>query len=171
LAKKRAKRRSPRKGRHITVTKKPLLLAEVDPEAHGMHKSSGRIIYWLTVLLLAILNMLAALSVAVLQFAVSTGEILLIIAGLGAFFGYVSNKTISLSNDLLLRHHLFARIVIPAAAIINLVIITQAFNRLGKYAGIGHAHSPVLAGAAYAAGFALPSIIGWVAGSFKKQLK
>ncbi len=164
-----AKKRSNRKIRHSfskaavgkgagMMAKKPIILADVESRAHAMHRSSGLIIYWLSFLSLVVLNMLSAVAVSVLQFAMDSQKVLLIVAGLGFFFGYVSNKFVGLADNLEVRHHIFARLVIPAAAVLNLVIITSAANGLASFSGIGYQHSPALVGLAYGVAFALPSL-------------
>lgn len=140
------------------VVKKPLILAYVEPKQHSMHRNSGIIIYWLTFLVLVVLNMLSAIAVSVLQFAVGSQKILFIVAFLGLFFGYVSNKFVGLAGSLKIRHHIFVRLIVPAAAVLNLVIITSAANGLSRLSGIGYVHSPVLAGLAYGVAYLLPSI-------------
>jgi hypothetical protein len=143
--------------------KKPAIFAEVDAKSHGTHKNSGLIIYWISILLLVVLNMLSAIVVAVVQFAVSDKRSIALVAILGLCSGYASNKLVTLADGLQTRHKIFAGIFVPAAAVLILVLITLAANNLAKVSNIGNSHNPALSGITYGIAFLLPSLISAVA--------
>jgi len=145
--------------------KAPLILADVDSQSHAMHKDSGHIVYWLSLLILIILNMLAASAVSVLQFALSGFKAIIILAILGIFFGFASSRFTSRVANLETKHHILARVAIPAAAILSLVIVTSTANNLAMISGLGFVHSPTLAGLVYGIAFVMPSIASSAANS------
>ncbi|HLD96810.1 MAG TPA: hypothetical protein VI934_00530 [Candidatus Nanoarchaeia archaeon] len=143
--------------------KAPLILADVQPNWHSMHKNSGVILYWLVLLALVVLNLMAALVVPVLQVSVSSQKLLLIVIALGFFFGYVANKMFSTIENLEAKHHVFARLLVPAAAMLNIFLISLATNRFAALLGIGFKHEPLIISIAYGAAFIIPSLFSAVA--------
>ena len=140
------------------VVKKPVLLAAVDSKSHVTGRGSGLVLYWLTLLVLVILNMFSAFAVAVLQLALSDNKLLFIVAAIGFFFGYVTNRLVSHVDNLELKHHFFARLLVPAAAILNLLVVSAAANAFAASLQIQPVHSPVAIAAAYGIAFAVPSL-------------
>ncbi|MBI2550064.1 hypothetical protein HYV83_02685 [Candidatus Woesearchaeota archaeon] len=147
-----------RKIKSAGVVKKPVLLAAVDSKSHITGRGSGLVLYWLTLLVLVILNMFSAVAVAVLQLALSDNKLLFIVATIGFFFGYVTNRLVNHVDNLELKHHFFARLLVPAAAILNLLAVSAAANALALSLQIQPVHSPVTIAAAYGIAFAVPSV-------------
>ena len=141
------------------VAKKPVLLAAVDSKSHITGRGSGLVLYWLTLLVLVILNMFSAVAVAVLQLALSGNKLLFIVAAIGFFFGYVTNRLVSHVDNLELKHHFFARLLVPAAAILNLLAVSSAANRLSEALQLGFTHNPIHVSLAYGIAFLLPPIL------------
>ena len=148
--------------------KRPIILAAVEPRGHSMHRNSGIVLYWLMLLALVILNMLMVLTIPVLQIAIRSEKIVLIVAALGFFFGYVTNRLVSLVENIEAKHHLFARLLVPAAAMANLFMISLATNSFVAYIGLGYRHDPVLISLASGISFIIPSVLSGAvtAGSF-----
>ena len=142
-----------------TRIKRPIILAAVEPRGHSMHRNSGIVLYWLMLLALVVLNMLAVLTVPVLQLALAGPKIILIVAALGFFFGYVTDKLVNLVENLETMRHLLARLLVPAAAMANLFIISLATNSFVSYLGIGYRHDPVIISLAYGISFIIPSVL------------
>ena len=151
------------KGRPINIIKKPIILAAVEPKGHSMHKNSGIVLYWFMLLALVILNMLMVLTIPILQIAINGQKILFIVAALGFFFGYVTHRLVNLIENLEVKHHFFARLMVPAAAIANLFIISLATNQFVAYIGISYRHSPILISLAYGIAFIVPSVVSGAA--------
>ena len=86
-------------------------------------------------------------------------KLILIVAALGFFFGYVTNRLLNLVENIEAKHHLFARLLVPAAAMANLFIISLATNSFVAYIGIGYRHDPVLISLAYGISFIIPSVL------------
>jgi len=138
--------------------KAPIILAAVKLKGSSMHKNSGIVLYWLVLLALVVLNLMAAIVVPVLQVSVGSQKLLLIVAALGFFFGYVANKLLSLIENLEARHHVFARLLVPATAMLNIFLVSHAANRVVAFLGIGFKHDPLIVSIAYGAAFMVPSL-------------
>ncbi|MBI2175861.1 hypothetical protein HYU40_00740 [Candidatus Woesearchaeota archaeon] len=169
MAKKRAKAKKAKGGRRVSrgsrkntkagaSIKKPLLLAHVEPKGHAMHRNSGQVLYWLVVLALVVLNMLSVLIIPVLQVSSGSQSVLVVVAVLGLFFGYVTHRLVNLVDNLEATHHFFARLLVPAAAILNLFIVSSATNKLSAALNLGFTHNPVYISLAYGVAFVLPSL-------------
>ncbi len=149
--------------------KAPIILAAVEPKGHSMHKNSGIVLYWLVLLALVILNIMSALVLPALQISVSSQKLLLIVIALGFFFGYVTNKLLNMIENLEAKHHIFARLLVPAAAMLNILVISLATNRIVDFLGIGFKHNPVIISLAYGAAFMIPSLFS-AAGSAASKI-
>ncbi len=154
----KASRGSKKNARAGTSIKKPLLLAQVEPKGHSMHKNSGLVLYWLIVLALIVLNMLSVIVIPILQISASSQNVLVVVAVLGLFFGYVTHRLVNLVDNLEATHHFFARLLVPAAAILNLFVVSSATNRVSAALHLGFTHNPVYISLAYGIAFILPSI-------------
>lgn len=164
----RSARKSARAGASI---KKPLVLAHVEPKGHAMHKNSGQVLYWLIVLALVVLNMLSVLVIPVLQISSGSQNVLVVVAILGLFFGYVTHRLVNLVDNLEATHHFFARLLVPAAAVLNLFIVSSATNRLSAALHLGFTHNPVYISMAYGVAFILPSLWGAVAAAYSMHAR
>lgn len=140
------------------VIKKSLVLAASVPEEHAMRPSSSILIYWISLLVLVVMNMLVAGVVAVLQLAIGSEQLLIIVAILGLFFGYITSRLVTLVENLEARHHFFAHVLVPAAAMLNLLVISMATNRLSSFVGLGSQHNPWLVSIGYTASFVIASV-------------
>ena len=142
----------------VVTIKKPLLLASVEPLGHSMHRNSGLVLYWLIVLSLIVLNTLSVIVIPLLQLSASSEKVLVVVAVLGLFFGYVTHRLVNLVDNLEPTHHFFARLLVPAAAILNLFVVSSAANRVAAALHIGFTHNPIHVSLAYGVAFILPSI-------------
>ncbi len=176
MSKKRSNRRSGRDSKRkirrrsaksaAARIKKPLLLAHVEPKDHSMHRNSGPVLYWLIVLALIVLNMLSVIVIPVLQISASSQNVLVVVAVLGFFFGYVTHRLINLVDNLEAKHHFFARLLVPAAAILNLFVVSSATNRVSAALHLGFTHNPIYISLAYGIAFILPSVGSAVAAAY-----
>ena len=131
-----------------------------------MHRNSGLVLYWLIVLALIVLNMLSVIVIPVLQISTSRQNVLVVVALLGLFFGYVTHRLINLVDNLEVQHHFFARLLVPAAAILNLLVVSSATNRVSAALHLGFTHNPVYISLAYGIAFILPSVGSAIAGAY-----
>lgn len=131
-----------------------------------MHRNSGLLLYWLTLLAIVILNMLIAIVVAILQLATGPKQLFFVVAALGFFFGYLTYRLVSLVENLEARHHFFAWILMPAAAIANLLIISSAANNISSAIGMGYRHNPLLVSLSYGVAFVMPLLASFMVKTF-----
>ena len=80
-----------------------------------MHRNSGLVLYWLIVLALVVLNTLSVIVIPLLLLSAGSEKVLVVVAVLGLFFGYVTHRLVNLVDNLELTHHFFARLLVPAA--------------------------------------------------------
>ena len=146
--------------------KKPVVLASVELKGHSMHRNSGLLLYWLTLLALVVLNMLVVIVVAILQLALGARQFFFVVAALGFFFGYITHRLVSLVENLEPRHHFFAWLLVPAAAIANLLIISSAANNLSAAIGIGYRYNPLLVSLSYGVAFMIPLFASFASKAF-----
>lgn len=153
------------------IVKKPLLLAKVEPFGHSMHRNSGLVLYWLIVLSLIVLNTLAVIVIPLLQLSTNSQKVLVVVAVLGLFFGYVTHRLVNLVDNLEPTHHFFARVLVPAAAILNLFVVSSAANRVAAALHIGFIHNPIHVSLAYGVAFILPSLGSAAAAAYSVYAK
>lgn len=151
---------------NVKVVKKPVVLASVELKGHSMHRNSGLLLYWLTLLALVVLNMLVAIVVATLQLAMGARQFIFVVAALGFFFGYLTHKLVSLVENLEARHHFFAWLLVPAAAMANLLIISSAANNLSSAIGMGYRYNPLLVSLSYGVAFMTPLLASFASRAF-----
>lgn len=156
---------------NIAPIKKPLLLANVEPKGHSMHRNSGLVLYWLIVLSLIVLNTLSVIVIPLLQLSASSEKVFVVVAVLGLFFGYVTHRLVNLVDNLEPAHHFFARLLVPAAAILNLFVVSSAANRVAAALQLGFIHNPVYVSLAYGVAFVLPSLWGAAAAAYSIYAK
>lgn len=155
-AKKRARARGKSRETRVVV-KKPISLAFGKPEA--MIANSALVIYWLALFALVVLGMLAAAVVGIVQIVVPDNRVLVIVAVFGLFFGYVANNLLGLVEHLEARHHFFARIFVPLAAVLNLFLVSSAANSLAFSVGVPSFHSPIAVSLVFALALAAPFLV------------
>ncbi len=139
-----------------TAMKKPIALAAKMP-GHAMHRDSALAVYWLSLFALVVLGMLLSVLVGVLQLAISDARLLIIVAMLGLFFGYVANNLVSLIENLEAKHHFFARLFVPTVSVLNLLIISSAAANLALSLRLPTPQSPLAITLVYAVSLALPA--------------
>ncbi|MEK6837571.1 MAG: hypothetical protein AABX69_02880 [Nanoarchaeota archaeon] len=150
----------------MSVVKKPVVLASVELKSHSMHRNSALLLYWLTLLALVILNMLVAIVVVILQLAATPRQFFFVVAALGLFFGYLTYRLVSLVENLEARHHFFAWLLVPAAAMLNLLLISTAAGTLSSAIGLGHKYNPLLVSISYGVAFTLPLFASFASKAF-----
>lgn len=122
---------------------------------HPKIKILDRAVYWLSLLLAVIGNLI--ISVALLPFllALSGMQLYLIIIALGLAFGLLFELLVRGIENLEAMHHLFLGIIVPIAAVINFIIVS---DNAKKIIGVENPQNSIIAGSAYAAAFIMPYI-------------
>ena len=127
--------------------------------SHPTQGGSGLVLYWLTILTIAVLSVFASGALAILLFAIGDSRALLVVAVFGLMFGHVTFSLLRAVDALEARHRVFAAAFIPLAAIANIVAVTSAANGISVSLNLGSQHNPALVGAAYGAAFVLPWLV------------
>ncbi len=141
----------------VLVRKKPVVLPG-RLKARPTHPESAIALYWLAVLALVVLNLFAAIAVSVVQFAIKGNPVLVLVSSFGILFGFVSWRLVSSIDALEPKHNFFAHMIIPAAAIANLLVLTAAVNNFVFATNIGNIHDPVQIAFFYGISFAIPPL-------------
>ncbi len=122
-------------------------------------KELNLIVYWTTLLVLIIANLLMSMVIIPFLLLASGLNFYIILAVLGIFFGYVFALLISNIENLDAHHHLIAAFFIPIFAIINLIIISTSLEGITSLLGIASQKEPLTVSLVYAVFFLLPYVI------------
>lgn len=120
-------------------------------------------IFWLILLAIVVLGMLASLVIGALHFAIGDARLLLIVAIIGFSFGLTIHKLVTLIGGLGARHHLFARLFVPSALVLTHLVVSSAAGRFAELYGLGARRSPVSISLVFLAGFLLPETVALAA--------
>lgn len=142
--------------RAVAVIKRPLVLKK--HKSVPMRRDSGLVIYWLALLAVIVLGMLASIVIGGMQLVSPDGRILVVVLVFGLLFGFVTHRLLGLIECLEPRHRFFARIFVPAALALNLFIVSSAASSLASWLGL-FSHNPLLVGLTFGAGLVLPSVV------------
>ncbi len=130
-------------------------------------KRANSILYWSGMLLLTMLNFLAALILIPFLLSAELVPVILILVMLGLFFGYVFHLLINQLEHIEHEHRLFAIIFIPMVALIGVLSVITALTSLAAVIGLPPPPNPFLAGGIYLAAFVLPTIVSYIVDSEK----
>ena len=117
---------------------------------------SSSILYWTTLLVLLVSNLLVAIVLIPFLVVIDSGFIYLIIALLGFVFGILFNHLIRDIEHLERHHHVAATVFIPLVAVLNLFAIIPVTNTVRMLLELGPIQSPVVIAATYVCAFILP---------------
>ena len=120
---------------------------------------SHRVLYWLTILILIIANLIVSVVLVPFLLVVATLPFYLVVISLGLVFGLVFNHLLTDIENLETRHHITAVILLPLLAIINLFIMIGAANRLAFFLELGNYEDPVFVSLIYVLFFILPYLV------------
>lgn len=120
------------------------------------YKRGGRLIYWMTLLILAVCNFIVTLTLIPFVLVLDALNIYLVSAGLGLVFGLLFNTLVTDIEHLRPRHHLFAAILIPVLALVNFYLISIVITKISSLLLIEVLVNPMLLGLVYCALFIMP---------------
>ena len=128
-----------------------------DKIKYPLYKESiNRLLYWTTILVLAVCNFLISVLIVPLLLVVNRPAVYITIGALGFFFGFVFNLLISKVGHLEIRHHLFAAVFIPLVSVINIFILVTLTNRISSILKMGLEVNSLLIAVIYVGAFMLP---------------
>lgn len=144
-----------KRSKKITASRKGVV------EKYALYKEShNRLLYWTTILVLAICNFLISILIVPLLLVVNQPQVFVIIAMLGFFFGFVFNLLVTKIEHLEIKHHVFAAVFIPVISIINIFILVNLTNKLVSITKIGSSQNSLTISIIYVAAFMLPYLYG-----------
>ena len=157
MVKKRAKPATAAGRKVVVAGKNPVVLSNASRES-SMSISSSLAFYWLSMLALVILGMLIALLVGVLEVLLPGSWVLVIVAALGLFFGFVAHNLVSLVENLEAGHHLFAKVLVPSASVLILLLISISSANFARSFGFLGNQNSLLIVFVYGVALVIPSL-------------
>lgn len=121
----------------------------------GLSKELSEIMFWVSILVLIIANLLATIVIIPLVLAASALTAL-IVAALGLFAGNLFAMLIANIGNIERKHHLIAATLVPGLAVINVFVLMAGVNRLAPAFGITVSQDPLLVSIVYVASFLTP---------------
>ncbi len=128
------------------------IISEAKNKKTGFVKSLDKAVYWVSLVVAIIGNLLVAVAIAPVLITVTSFYIYLIIAMIALSFGLLFELIIRDIENLGKVHHLIISLIIPLFAVINFFIIVMVINNLN----IISRFSPTGMGLTYAVAFLLP---------------
>ena len=134
---------------------------------YGSTKTFHRLIYWFSLLILTVCNLLVAVFLVPFILVLQGAFVYIIIGVLGLIFGLLFNHVIQNIEHLELRHHVFAAIFIPLIAVINIFVMVTAANRISEILQLTIELNPLMLSSVYVSLFLIPYVISLL-GTSKK---
>ena len=122
-------------------------------------KSSNRILYWTSILILITINILIAILLVPVLLVLKGFGLYLVIASLALIFGLIFNFLITDIEHIERKHHLIAATLIPLIAIVNIFAIVGVANRIDEVLKIPISHNPIPISFVYVFIFILPYLL------------
>ncbi len=133
--------------------------------------SFNRLLYWMSLLLLAICNFIISIFLVPFIILFPSKFIYLILVPLALIFGYMFATIINSIEHLEIRHHITAMILLPIITIINFFIIVQISDFLSGYLKINIRHDPIMIALIYSAFLIIPYFIFLAIENKKPRIK
>lgn len=137
-----------------------IINSEEKKKKHFVFKqSSNRVLYWMSILVLITINILVSAVLIPFLVVLKGFALYLIIILIALVFGLVFNFLISDIEYLEKKHHVFAAILIPLIAVINLFLIVNVSNKLSSIFKINIQTNPITISIIYVIVFLLPYLL------------
>lgn len=134
-----------------------ILASEEKSKKHiEYRKNASRVIYWMALLVLITINIIISVVLVPFLLVLKSYILYIIIGTIALMFGLIFNFLIVDLEHLERKHHLFAAIIIPLVAIINIFLIVNASNRIDDLLKINIQHNPITISVVYVFFFILP---------------
>ena len=117
---------------------------------------SQRFLYWTGIAFLLVINFLITILLLPFILIMKGLSVYFIVASMGMLFGLIFNFLIKDLEHLERRHHLFAGLLIPLIAIMNLFVINFISRNMAVILNIRISHNPLVAGSIYLLAFMAP---------------
>ncbi len=138
-----------------------ILHGKEDPGKIYFQKQMNPVVYWLTLIVSIVANMVV--SVVLIPFLLAVKEVLTlysIVALLAVAFGFFFNLLLTDIENVDPRHHVIASVFIPALAVINIFIVINITSALDTvFFGEAFAHNSIAVAVIYVVAFIAPYFI------------
>jgi hypothetical protein len=122
----------------------------------GSHKKNSRLLYWSSLMVLFICNLLVAVFLVPFLLVLGGTIIYIIVASLGLIFGLFFNLLIRDIEHLEAHHHLFALLLVPLVSLVNIFIMVNVSKRVAEIIQVSFKLNPVLLSLVYVGAFIVP---------------
>ncbi|MBI4150254.1 hypothetical protein HY488_02520 [Candidatus Woesearchaeota archaeon] len=142
----------------VTMMQAPEKLEKHQPLQRKMNLG----FYWMFLIILTVINFFVSVALIPLLLILQIGQLFFIVVIVGFAFGMLFNLIIWDIEHLETKHHVGAALFLPALALVSILLIVTAANRMaeGIIGGV-HQNAMVIAGM-YVFAFLLPYLISIV---------
>ena len=113
-------------------------------------------IYWILLFVIIAANFAISIALVPVLMVLNGFKLYLVIVVLGVVFGLLFELVIRSIEHLETKHHVALAIMIPAIALINILVVARISNRLIQQLGLNNLHSALFVGLVYAFSFVIP---------------
>jgi len=151
---------TPATAKKTLKTKKavPKLKADEKPKKQFYAESTSQALYWASLLILIISNLLVAVVLIPFLLTLKGFQISLLVILLALTFGAIFNMLIVNIDFLKRRHHLIALVVIPLISLASLGLVLGVSNRIADALKLSIRQEPIVISAIYIVSFLLPYV-------------
>ncbi len=139
-----------------------LIKAESINETHKIEdksesrKEMNKLMYWIALLIITTCNLGIALFLVPFLIVLGSGFSTIVVIIMGLIFGTLFSFIVKDIEHLEKHHHLFAGLIMPAVAVINIGIMVRASNFFAELLELEIYHNPLVMSLLYLAAFVLP---------------
>ncbi len=123
-------------------------------------KAMREMVYWISCLIMIVLNVFVAFAMVPILLVMTGFSLYLILAVLGTLVGIIFGHLIGNIEMLEKKHHIFAAILIPFLAVLNIVLISNLTNKIITLFSLNsNTNNPVILSIYFTVFLILPYII------------
>jgi hypothetical protein len=126
------------------------------------HKPLHELTFWMSITILVTCNFFLSIVLIPFLLVAPTEFIVLFTIALGILLGLIFNHVLADLEHIEPHHHLFAMVLLPLIAIMNIVIVVHLSTFLAHALSLSITHQPWYIGILYGAAILLPSILSTV---------
>jgi hypothetical protein len=134
---------------------------------HEVHFS--KIVFWTALLLVILGNIMVSVVLMMFVIALNPWAALSMVAVMGAVMGFLYNFLINDIGHLEKKHHVWAGIIVPVLAIVNIISMVLMSRKFTGDLGIENTLEPLTVGIVFAVAFIIPTITGVISRSLQRR--
>lgn len=119
----------------------------------------SRVVFWTSIIVVALANIISAAILIPIIAAISGWSFYIILSTLAVVMGFLYNLLLIDIAHLERSHHLFARVIIPVIAAVNVGALVSIANIFASALSLGEIRNPFAIGIVYGFAFILPYLI------------